>query len=60
MPICALWKRMYGINRMVLNTETVVFTPWQVAQFKIAGFFSLISVCLEIQGIFLKNDFLQP
>ena len=53
----ALEEDVYGINRMVLNTETVVFTPWQVAQFKIAGFFFADFGLLGNSGNIFKNDF---
>lgn len=52
-----LEEDVYGINRMVLNTETVVFTPWQVAQFKIAGFFFADFGLLGNSGNIFKNDF---
>lgn len=53
----ALEEDVYGTNRMVLNTETVVFTPWQVAQFKIAGFFFADFGLLGNSGNIFKNDF---
>lgn len=53
----ALEEDVYGINRMVLNTETVVFTPWQVAQFKIAGFFFADFGLLGNSGNIFKNNF---
>ena len=52
-----LQEHIYGINRLVLNTETVIFTPWQVAQFKIAGFFFADFGLLGNFGNIFKNDF---
>lgn len=34
----ALDEEVYGINRMILNTETVIFTPYQPLGFRIALF----------------------
>lgn len=49
--------KIYGVNRLVINTETVLFTPWAVANFKIAMFgyadFGLIGNKTEM----FENDF---
>ena len=53
----ALKEYVTGTNRMILNTETVVFTPYQPLGFRIAVFgfadFGLIGYSPNI----FKNDF---
>lgn len=55
--LAALKERMIGTNRMTLNTETVIFTPYQPLGFRVAVFgfadFGLIGYSSNI----FKNDF---
>lgn len=55
--LAALKERMTGTNRMTLNTETVIFTPYQPLGFRVAVFgfadFGLIGYSPNI----FKNDF---
>ena len=48
---------VYGTNRMVLNTETVVFTPWHIAQFKMAMFGFADFGLIGDNGNIFKNNF---
>lgn len=53
----ALKEHILGINRMALNTETVVFTPWQPLGFRIAFFgFADLGLIGYDANIF-RNDF---
>ncbi len=51
-------EEVYGTNRMVLNTETVVFTPWHIAQFKMAMFGFADFGLIGDNGNIFKNNFL--
>ena len=50
-------EEVYGTNRMVLNTETVVFTPWHIAQFKMAMFGFADFGLIGDNGNIFKNNF---
>lgn len=53
----ALKERVLGTNRAILNTETVVFTPWQPLGFRIAFFgFADLGLIGYSPNAF-KNDF---
>ena len=51
-------EEVYGTNRMVLNTETVVFTPWHIAQFKMA-MFGFADFMIGDNGNIFKNNFMR-
>ena len=53
----ALKERVLGTTRMVLNTETVVFTPWQPLGFRIAFFAFADCGLLGYSPNVFKNDF---
>ena len=52
-----LGEEIYGNNRLVVNSETVVFTPWHLYQFRFAlyGFADL--GILGYNGNLFKNGF---
>ena len=53
----ALEEHLLGTNRAVLNTETVVFTPWQPLGFRIAFFGFADAGLLGYSPDPFKNDF---
>lgn len=53
----ALKKHITGTNRMVLNTETVLFTPFQPLGFRIAFFGFLDMGLIGYSPNIFKNDF---
>ena len=53
----ALKERVLGTTRLVLNTETVVFTPWQPLGFRIAFFAFADGGLLGYSPNVFKNDF---
>lgn len=53
----ALKEHITGTNRMVLNTETVLFTPYQPLGFRIAFFGFLDMGLIGYSPNIFKNDF---
>ena len=53
----ALRRDAYGANKLTLGTETVVFTPWNIVEFKFAPFFFVDAGFIGENGNFFKNDF---
>ena len=57
MQLRALNRRVFGQNRLLMNTETVVFTPWHIYEFRFALFGFLDMGLIGNYGNFFKNDF---
>ncbi len=55
--IRGLSENVYGENRALINTETVVFTPWRVIGFKIAAYFFADMGFLGNDGNVFNNPF---
>lgn len=53
----ALDEKIVGLNRAVLNTETVLFTPWQPYGFKIAFYGFADFALLGRESNIFRNDF---
>lgn len=53
----ALEEHVIGTNRAVLNTETVVFTPWQPLGFRIAFFGFADAGLIGYASDMFRNDF---
>ncbi len=53
----ALDEKIVGLNRAVLNTETVLFTPWQPYGFKIAFYGFADFALLGSESNIFRNDF---
>ena len=46
-----------GLNSLILNTETVIFTPWRVAEFRFAPFVYCDMGLIGDYGNIFRNDF---
>ncbi len=57
MQLRALRRRVFGQNRLLMNTETVVFTPWHIYEFRFAMFAFLDMGLIGNYGNLFKNDF---
>lgn len=57
MQLRALNRRVFGQNRLLMNTETVVFTPWHIYEFRFALFGFLDMGLIGNYGNVFKNDF---
>lgn len=52
-----LREDVFGVNKLTLNSETVVFTPWVLYQFKIALVGYMDMGMIGDNGNFFKNQF---
>lgn len=57
MQLRAMKYRAFGQNRLLLNSETVVFTPWHLYEFRFAMFAFLDMGLIGNDGNFFRNDF---